>query len=268
VAALNQEWAGLSTSALAQGCVSSWRQRFPELSAYTSLDDLVSACEDPARSDAVLRCLVSLTKEGDRLAGRAAVQALLANVVRLAWRTRAHANFDQEESRVRAVEALWQALVTYPLDSRRCRVVHGVTLDALNLLTHQQDRSEETESLWRELPEDIPAPPADEPSQARASFWSAAGLGEVRACSDEQLILVLAWAVKHDVITTDDARLLLHLYNPNEAGAALNHRQAAAALGLGYDVARQRASRLVRKIRAAVSEASAESEEIHLARPA
>ena len=74
------------------------------------------------------------------------------------------------------------------------------------------------------------------------------------ACSDEQLVLLLAWGVRQGVVSLEDARLLLRLHSPDEPGAAVSCREVADELGLGHAAVRQRASRATRRLAAAVAE--------------
>jgi hypothetical protein len=74
------------------------------------------------------------------------------------------------------------------------------------------------------------------------------------ACSDEQLVLLLAWGVRRRIVSVEDARLLLRLHSPREPGVTVSCREVAAELGLGHAAVRQRASRATRRLASAVAD--------------
>jgi hypothetical protein len=204
--------------------------------------------------DEVLVALLRLSRQGDDLAARTALQVMLGAAVRLARRTIAHAHGDLEESLSRAVSALWQVVRAYPVERRTCRPSDGISLDVLAALT----------GAGRPRPPEVPgglpseladaAEPGPDEDGVRGLFWSVAYPRAVHACSDEQLLLLLAWGVRRGVVSLEDARLLLRLHSPAEPGAALSCRQVAEELGLGHAAVRQRASRATRRLATAVAE--------------
>jgi hypothetical protein len=204
--------------------------------------------------DEVLLALLRLARDGDELAARIALQAMLGAAVRLARRTLGHAQGDLEESLSRAVTALWQVVRDYPLERRACRPADGISLDVLGALT----------ATGRTRPSEIPAGlgaeladvPEDRPDDlgVRSTFWAVAHPRAADACSDEQLVLLLAWGVRRGVLSAEDARLLLRLHSPREPGVAVSCRQVAHELGLGHAALRQRASRATRRLAIAVAD--------------
>ena len=127
-------------------------------------------------SDEVLGALLVLAREGDELAARTALQAVLGSVVRLARRTVAHAGGDLEESISRAVEACWRIIRNYPVE-RACRPLDGISLDVLAVLTGSGRHGEAEVPVG--LPVDLGDPiQADEDtSELRAAFWAAVRSG-------------------------------------------------------------------------------------------
>ena len=253
VGALNAEWRAIVVDPAARAAVGAWAATRPPL----------AGCMDPAAvldalnrrgQDEVLLALLGLAREGDVLAARIALQGMLGSAVRLARRTLAHAQGDLEESISRAVTALWQVVREYPIERRSCRPADGVSLDVLAALTAA------ARSRPAEFPAGLPVELADVPEDQsddlslRGIFWAVAHPRAADACSDEQLVLLLAWSVRRDVISVEDARLLLRLYSPREPGVAVTWREVAQELGLGHDAVRQRASRAKRRLARAVAD--------------
>jgi hypothetical protein len=203
--------------------------------------------------DEVLTALLRLARGGDALAARIALQGMLGSAVRLARRTVAHAQGDLEESLSRAVSALWQVVRDYPLERRACRPADGISLDVLAALTAAgRTRSAEVPAgLAAELADVAEDQPDD--LGLRALFWSVAHPAAAGACSDEQLVLLLAWGVRRRVVTVEDARLLLRLHSPREPGVPVTCRDVALELGLAHAALRQRASRATRRLASAVA---------------
>jgi hypothetical protein len=252
VGALNAEWRRLAIAPGGRTALSSWADAEPALAACVDLTAVVEAGR--RGQDEVLLALLRLSRRGDPLAARTALQVMLGAAVRLARRTVAHAHGDLEESLSRAVSALWQIVREYPVERRTCRPADGISLDVLAALTCA-GRPRPTE-----VPGGLPAELADAPEDGpdvdgvRGVFWSVAHPQAVDACSDEQLVLLLAWGVRQGVVSLEDARLLLRLHSPDEPGAALSCREVADELGLGHAAVRQRASRATRRLAAAVAE--------------
>ena len=179
---------------------------------------------------------------------------MLGSAVRLARRTLAHAQGDLEESLSRAVTALWQVVRDYPVERRTCRPADGISLDVLAALT-AAGRSHPAE-VPGGLPWSSPTYPTTSPSDIgrRGLFWAAAHPQAAGACSDEQLVLLLAWGVRRAVVSVEDARLLLRLHSPREPSTTVSCRAVADELGLGHDALRQRASRATRRLASAVAD--------------
>jgi hypothetical protein len=171
-------------------------------------------------------------------------------VVRLARRTVGYADGDLEESLSRAVEAAWRVIRSYPVD-RTCRPVDGISLDVLAALTGNRHGAVEVPvglpADLGELSEDIA-----EADELREAFWASVHEPGARDCADEELIVLLAWAVRAGVINCPEAHLLLRLHSPDEPGRALTCREVAEHLGIAHAAARQRASRATRRLAAAV----------------
>ena len=251
IGALNAEWRQILVNPGARRAVARWSTTQPALDGYVDPAAVLDAVTRRGQ-DAVLLALLTLAREGDALAARIALQAMLGAAVRLARRTLGHAQGDLEESLSRAVAALWQVIRDYPLERRTCRAADGISLDVLAALTAKgRSRVEVPGGLPVELAE-VPDDSSDE-SGLRGLFWAAAHPGADHACSDEQLILLLAWAVRRGAVSLGDARLLLRLHSPREPGVVVTCREVAEELGLGHAALRQRASRATRRLASAVA---------------
>jgi hypothetical protein len=253
VGALNAEWRRVAGEPVGARVLAGWSLEEPALASCPDLTAVVDAAGRRGQ-DEVLAALLRLSRQGDVLAARTALQVMLGAAVRLARRTLAHAHGDFEESLSRAVTALWHVVRDYPLERRTCRPADGISLDVLAALTGSgRPRPPEVPGgLPAELAEVAESGPDED--GVRALFWSAAHPCAVDACSDEQLVLLLAWGVRHDVVSLEDARLLLRLHSPDEPGAGVSCRDVAEELGLGHAAVRQRASRATRRLAAAVAQ--------------
>lgn len=296
VGALSREWAALLVTTPP---VHRWAAAEPALADAVTLADVGRLAAEQHGNDEVLAALLRLAQSGDELAARTLLQVMLGAVVRLAARTVHHADGDLEESRARAVAALWAAIRAYPLDRRRRNHADRLSLDVLSALTRDRRRATQraadgSKLVVREYAMGVgceqltgesgpaspdttaarlrhgPAPsshgslagddahpmcaaPGDSPDSPRRSFWAAAAGEEVaRACSDEQLILLLAWGARRGVVSPDDARLLLLLHSPADPSQSRNARQLAEEVGLSHAALRQRVSRATRHLAAAV----------------
>jgi hypothetical protein len=253
VGALNAEWRQIAADPAARVAVADWGSTRPALAGCADPSAVVDAVTRGGQ-DEVLLALLRLAREGDPLAARIALQVMLGSAVRLARRTLAHAQGDPEESLSRAVTALWQVVRNYPVERRTCRPADGISLDVLAALTAAG------RSRPAEMPGGLPAELADipdgEPDDAgrRGLFWSVSHPRAAEACSDEQLVLLLAWGVRRAVVSVEDARLLLRLHSPRDPGATVSCREVAAELGLGHAALRQRASRATRRLASAVAD--------------
>ena len=249
VGALNAEWRELAPAA-APG---EWAASEPALGAFRTVGEVVDAVAGRGQDDA-LRAVLKLARDGDRLAARTVLQAMLGAAVRLARRTLGHAQGDFEESLSRAVGALWQVIREYPVERRTCRPADGISLDVLAILTGAgRPRVQEVAGgLAAELG-DVRAEEGED-GGVRGLFWAQTRLRVADACSDEQLVLLLAWGVRTGVLSRDDARLLLRLHSPAQPGGSVSCREVADELGLAHPAVRQRASRATRRLAAAVAE--------------
>jgi hypothetical protein len=251
---LNREWAQLTADVGALGACERWADGCPALRGVRRLDDvllLVASCEPPTR-DAVLLHLLERAQSGDQLAGRTLLQAMLGKAVRVAGTLTGYDDVrgDRDEALARSVAALWQAISTYPVARRPARVAANLALDTVAIAqrghtgsSHRRPRLQET-------------PVADLTELAGA--WAAPACPAAEAASgppDAELLVLLAWAVRHGVITLAEAQLLLRVYSVDSDGRPVDGRTVAADLGLSWPALRQRCHRLARRLAAATADA-------------
>lgn len=231
---LNLEWAQLRTAPTTAGTVRGWAGTKPALAGCASLGDIESrvAAADRLTADEVLLALLELAVD-DRLAGRVVLQLMLGKAVRIAAAQSGRA--DRALLEQLAVTALWDVIATYPVHRRRQKVAANLSMDTLR-------------QVVAELAPDRVESPA-EPTVLAARTEDDEPVGAV---PDLELYEVLAWGVDEGVISRSDAALVTQVYcaAPGEPGGA----EAAAAFGLSWAAARQRCSRAVRKLAAAVQQ--------------
>lgn len=244
---LNAEWLGLCQAAASDLALSRWAARHAALAGYRDLPSLLRAVTHGPRSrDAVLLALLELAQAGERLAGRVVLQAMLGRAVRMAMAIvrRPDVLGDREEAQARAVAALWQVIATYPLAARPGRVAANLALDLLAVVQRGH-----TGSSWF-------TPVFPEQSFADLSVlahvaWHDADRDEPGGPVDAELLGVLAWGVRAQVLTLAEARLLARVYGCD--GTAVQTGAVAAELGVSGPALRQRCHRLARRLgRAAV----------------
>lgn len=215
---LRNEWALLSEQSLPF--------TLDHCSALTA-GHLVEAIKNGPRSDELLHQLLSLHQDGEDFAGRVVLQAMLGRADALT-RTAAGRGHDPHDS----VCAMWTAIATYPLHLTQ-RVAANLAMNALKAMSAA-------------VADEVPGPEVIE-SAIHAEQTDGRLDASPISATDEAVTLML-WALDHQVLTRDEVQILAH----HHLGDGY---RVAAPLGLSPHAARQRRSRAVRKLAAAVSEA-------------
>lgn len=233
---LNREWVTRHSHQLAAGAGDrSWADVQPALAGLPTLDDVLDAIRSypAARVDAILHALLTLSAQGDALAGRTLLQTMLGNVQRLIGT--AHYR-DIDDSASAAIEAMWTAITTYPLQ-RTTSVAANLALEALRAL----QKAPSSPLPAGELLEDHLH--AQQLSGRLEPAGTVSGRGEG--------LDALRWAHHTGALNAEDTRLLtlLHL---SDTPPTLT--QLASELGLPAATLRKRHSRAVRRLAAAVAE--------------
>jgi hypothetical protein len=201
-AALNAEWSELAD--VWHPVPDAWRAR-PELAGCDSLADLLSRVT--GQPDPVLLALLSRAVDGDLLAGRVVLQAMLGKLVLMAVRD-PRAGLDDY------VGAMWVRIRTYPVTTRPARVPANLALDTLKAV-QRQVRSPAGVEVSPYPPSafvQLLRQPSEEPvGNARQVIRTAARLG---------------------LITEDTAAVLTSVYADGLSGAraAARHHKSAGAI--------------------------------------
>lgn len=240
-AALNAEWTALREDPHGVATVRRWVAAEPALRDARTLVD-VERLAGSAPSDQVLAALLRLAQNGDRLAARTLLQLHLGAAINLARRTCHHAGGDLEEAQARAISALWEAIARYPLPRRRGNHAAGLALDVLRQLTaHTDNRPGRARRLL-----EVPREGLREELEGRPEPAPAVD-------ATRQVEELLRWAVRKQVLTSEDATLLRRLHTSADgAGRELTQAAVARELGMTHTALRQRSSRATRKLAEAI----------------
>lgn len=218
IGALRTEWAALAESPLP------WSLQ--GTSAQTA-DELLQAITTGPAHDDLLHQLLVLHHDGDSFAGRVVLQCMLGRADRLT-RTAAGRGHDADD----AVAALWTAIATYPLH-RTTKVAANLAMDALHAMSPGgHDLALSPDTLEGQIHHDQDTGRLD-PSAPSAS---------------DEAVTVLLWALDTNVLTREEVQLLAHTH----LGDGYRDTSTLPA-GLTPATARQRRSRAVRKLAAAVA---------------
>ncbi len=246
---LNTEWAHVSMTATSAAAMTGWAGSHPVLAGVCSPEELRAGLPalDASGRDAVLLALLERAQDGDQLAARTVCQAMLPKAVRIAGslNRRADGGGDGEEALAEAVAALWQAIATYPVQARRSRVAANLALTMLALVQRGHVRSSHFGRPAPEVPiADVRTMGAD--SQQDPTIDLAAS-----TTPDAELLALLAWAVRAEVLSRAEAQLLIRVYDVDADGRPVDGRKVAAQEGVSWPVLRQRCHRLARRLGAA-----------------
>lgn len=243
IRALNAEWTQLVQQPASAAATRSWAGSDGALAHAESLRDVERLAGGPDGEE-VLAALLRLAQSGDRLAGRTVLQLQLGAALKLAVRTCHYAGGDLQEAKARAVSCLWEAIAAYPLPRRRGNHAASLALDVLNRLTSHTDnrpgRAIRKAELLEVPQEDLLQSLADRPEPTS----DADPAGEV--------LELLRWAVRRQVLSAADAALLRRLHTSSTSERELTQAALARQLGISHAALRQRSSRATRRLAGAV----------------
>jgi len=242
------EWVNLNALSSSAAAILKWGRLEPALAGYHSPGDLVDAVDaaTPDGKDEILGALIRLFQAGHQLAGRVVLQSMLIKLGRITLRTRGTSsdNAWAEDRRHIAVAEFWDVLSGYPIARRPHKIAANLALDTLHRLTGETRGQQPAR----------PLDPTELPEEHSGRLMAAARIqpGRVGLSVDDDLVQVVTWAVSRDVITREDAELLVQVYlpQPGTSGTAT----AAAQLGLSDAAVRQRCSRARKLLVVAVRE--------------
>lgn len=246
---LCEEWVVLNHSPIANAAARAWA--LLDAPTVGAVVDGIDRAETGVK-DASIHALLELHRDGDRVAGRVLLQAMLPGLVDLARRGRAprsETSFDDQVQR--AVTEFWGVI-----SLERNLAVHGVAgrllLDTLNRFSSHRRSSDaweehtwyypdwdtdgegswESERVAGTIGRSIVSQEAAEAEQVISTLT-----GELDPSGD--LIQLLAWARVEGAIDDDEVNLLVEVYLCGDRDL----KQTALRLGLPHATLRKRVSR-------------------------
>ncbi len=238
---LNQEWQDLRADPDANAQAAAWAAADAALAGLTTLsliEDAVAGLRVDARVDGIFYALVRRASGGSRsasLAARILTQLMLPKAILIA-RTCGADLHDREEQIQLAVCALYDVIRTFPAHRRTRHIPSHIAWDTVHAV--RRSVTAQTSEIADDRLQSWPSPP-EEPN------------------ASEQVTRLLTWAVAEHVITATEARLLAARYCADAASRPTwksigSLAQVAADTGISLVTARQRCSRAVRKLTAAI----------------
>ncbi len=252
---LTQEWAELHSTPSTPATVRRWGRSEKALAGFTLPGEIVDAIDAAGhdRTNELLLALIRLFQRGHQLAGRVVLQALLPKLAKTATHAGGMCTSSSdtwaEDRRHITLAEFWDVMADYPVDRRTSSVASNLALDTLHRVTGA-----------RKPPVDLPVDPHDfrddETRDGARSTWLA-GLSTTdpdpveEITPDSDLLEVIAWGMRNDTISQDEAQLLVASYLP-ERTSGFGFADVADQLGLSHAAVRQRCSRASRKLTEAV----------------
>lgn len=259
---LTQEWAALHAQPSTTRIVRRWARDEHVLTGLTRPGDIVDAIDagDYARTNELLLALIRLFQNGQQLAGRTVLQAMLPKLTRMASAARddkvspiGAGHDSHEDGRHIVIAEFWDVMAHYPVERRATRVAANLALDTLHRSTAQKDRGKLQEIPI--APDDLCSTTSAIAIETRAhqpllgqNPTDPSDLREITEESD--LLQVIHWGMARNVITRGEAQLLASTYLPDNLRAQIP--AVAKELGITEDNVRQRCSRAKRKLTQAV----------------
>ncbi|MGF0118765.1 hypothetical protein ACQFYA_20930 [Promicromonospora sp. Marseille-Q5078] len=262
---LAQEWVQLQTSASTRSTLRRWARTEPALAGFARPGDIVDAIDSApnARKNEILLALIRQFQGGQQLAGRTVLQAMLPKLAQ----TSAHTNPADctstsdtwaEDRRHITIGDFWEVMTTYPVERRKNSVAANLAFDTLRRVTGVREQHYN----------DVPLDPSEFVRDYRSS-------GETHRLhpsidpldlatidkdpteditAEADLIDVMAWGVKAEVISLEDARLLAAVYLPDDPSVRrLGYPEAVEKFGCSMAMARKRCHKAIQKLKGAMA---------------
>lgn len=189
-ALLDKEWESMCRSVACTRSLRDWATHDSALAGFADLAELaahVNRPGEPAASDAVLAAVVARAPSDD-LAARAVLQLLRPGCKALAESAVWLESWSERESAV--IAAVYDRIRTYPFERRPRYIAANVLRDAFKaLLTTRRRERELTTCSWEDLSDDELGAEDETPAA-------------------EELVELLAWAVRRKVLPPETARLI------------------------------------------------------------
>ncbi len=252
------EWVRLNRDPAAGLLLRRWATSYPALAGLNRPGDVVDAIDvgPPERKDELLVSLLEAFQNGQQLAGRILLQAMLPKLSHYAFRTGVAARLEaRPEDRFQVVVCeFWEVLGAFPIQRRTSRVAANLALETLHRVTR----------LSR-LPELPMAPDAmaglvgsvTDPCGPGADARTAAGR-LAQPDPDWDLATLLTWARAEGVLSHEDADLLRDIYTAPGSETVRDvsraYRDRAAGSGVSVAALRQRVRRAKTRLACAVEQ--------------
>lgn len=219
----------------------------------------------PAEADEILLALLNDHLGGSYPAGRAVLQCMVPAVRAIVRRSRRHYP-ELGDLQAETAGAMWAAITTYDLrqNTRVAMRLHGRTLTAVagDQAPHARGRRPSRSLVVAEIPtdHDVLSSVALEDDDWSPRF----SLMSTRLGATGEVLDLIAWGVDAQVVGPEDGALLARLYAPDpdrpeydelRHGRGAYQKRVADELGMSHANLRQRASRAVRRLAAAVRDA-------------
>ncbi len=247
---LTQEWADLHALPSTSRQVARWARAEPRLSGYPSPGAIVDAVDaaDARGTDELLLALIRLFQSGQQLAGRIVLQCFLPKLCRTSTHATTLCTSTEdtwaEDRRHITIAEFWAVMADYPASRRTASVAPNLVLDTLHRVSGARTP---------------PRPePVDPEELATSQLIGLAADNPPRVAldgltADADLLEVIHWGLTSDVLSREDAQLLVAAYLP-EKRRGFGFDDAAQQLGLTPAAVRQRSSRAARRLAQAVRE--------------
>lgn len=201
-ATLNDDWAEIATTEI------DWYD-CPELMHCIDVEDVLAVI--PTAPDAILGYLIGRAQDGDELATRTITQAFVGKLILMANSTKVRRTNDGFDD---LLSALWETIITYPLQRRPAKIAANLVLDTLHrTIDFWHTDSPDLEDAYGLAPfsDTLIAPEPDEDVTADQA---------------------IALAADRNWISADLARLMTHVYSNDMSGvdAAKLHGCAPATV--------------------------------------
>ncbi len=272
---LCREWVDLQGAPAAAAAVTSWRRTEPALKGCDSPGDVVDVLDRAPRDlvDQILRCLLHQLHQGDQVAGRVLLQAMLGCLTNLARRcSRPREVEDADEQLQRTIAEFW-SVIAQPRPLPDTGLAGRLQLDTLKRLTAHRRSPDAWEEHTSYYPQENDWLDAEYRLNSHADLGNLADTADTAPTThtlrlvvddperstgydpDAGLYEVVVSARANGVLTADEAQFLADVYLVPEAGD--NLAAAARRLGLSPAAVRQRCCRIRGRLIAAVLDESA-----------
>lgn len=248
---LVEEWVAVNSDPVSSSKVAGWGLQHPQLSGHLSPGDLVDAIDDANAdtSDDMLRCLALMAQDGDPLAFRVLLQAMLPGIYRLERRCTIADN-TKDGRYAELLFAFHEA--AHRVRPNTNRVAATLLLNTLHRVTYHLRRGSD---MWHHAERaglDESFAEADAVLAAEDHYptavYDSGSTAPYEAEDALDLVELLAWARRTDAIASSDIEVLELLYTDGNP----DWDQTAHKLGCSRKTLNQRHHRAKHRLAAAV----------------